>query len=94
LSFYFPFAKPLSFLNNQYVHTKVAEILKELKINVYESYQMDKWNDGAWASGQDVHKITFQKSKEANQDHPSPRQLEIKCCVSVYFFKITLKCEK
>jgi len=54
---------------------------------------MDKWNDGAWASGQDVHKITFQKSKEANQDHPSPRQLEIKCCVSVYFFKIKLKYE-
>jgi len=43
---------------------------------------MEKWNDGAWASGQDVHKVTFQKSKDGNQENKNPTQLEIKCCVS------------
>lgn len=72
--------KPLSFINNPHVQSKVIDILKELKINVYDSYQMEKWNDGAWASGQDVHKVTFLKTKETNQENQP--QLEMKCCVS------------
>ena len=78
--------KPLSFINNPYIQSKVIDILKELKINVYESYQMEKWNDGAWASGQDVHKVTFLKTKETNQENQNQPQLEMKCCVCLLKF--------
>ncbi len=44
---------------------------------------MEKWNDGAWASGQDVHKVTFLKTKETNQENQNQPQLEMKCCVSL-----------
>lgn len=77
----------LGFVNNPIIQAKVSEVLSELKIGVYECYQMDRWNDGQWQAGENIESVTFVKSREANQDIASPRSIEIKCCMLLCYYK-------
>ena len=62
--------------------------LKELKINIHESFQMQEWNDGQWSSGKPIQKVYFIKQKNHEEDDiQSPRKLTMNCCVNKVLLK-------
>ena len=56
-------------------------MLKDLDIKIYESYQMQEWNNCKWSSGQLVRNVYFQKIK--GQEDDNVRSLSLDCCVSL-----------
>lgn len=55
--------------------------LKHMNVKIYENYQMQAWNEGAWESGQIVRNVLFVGS---DPDHQVD-DLQINCCVIFLF---------
>lgn len=69
-------------LNNPFLISKITAAIKELNININESYQMQEWNGGKWSSAKPIKSIYFVKQKTPNDDPvQSPRKMLQECCV-------------
>ena len=87
--FFFIQYKPLEFLNNPFVESKIAETLKQLKIKIYENYQMQEWNNNHWKSGQYIHGVEF-KSMKTNDEDEVIYDVQMNCCVNYLSISLSL----
>lgn len=73
-------------IHDPHVANKLKEVFRRLEVQIFESYQMEEWNEGNWKSGDPIDSIYFKKLK--NDDlKESPRSMNVKCCALLCFYK-------